>query len=131
MLTGFAKEHYLAANLSQQTFNLAIDYLRNFFEGPGCNRRNLGKWNATNLKPTISQNPNKTTSECLQFLVHTLREVQLGLSEDLRTNSFLHDKLITACQGVPAFRYAITNPPTKICELLNNLQNSITAYEEE
>ncbi|TQS37728.1 hypothetical protein Golomagni_01788 [Golovinomyces magnicellulatus] len=126
MLTGFAKEHYLAANLSQLTFHTAIDHLR-----PGYNRRNLGKWNVTNLKSIISQNSNKTTLECLQFLVHTLREIQHGLSEDLRTNSFLHDKLITACQGVPACRYAIANPPTKIGELLNNLQNSITAYEEE
>ncbi|TQS33198.1 hypothetical protein Golomagni_06465 [Golovinomyces magnicellulatus] len=128
---GFAKEHYLAANLSQLTFHTAIDYLRNFFEGPGYNRRNLGKLNVKNLKLIISQNSNKTTSECLQFLVHTLREIQHGLSEDLRTNSFLHDKLITACQGVPACRYAIANPPTKVGELLKNLQNSITAYEEE
>ncbi|RKF82230.1 hypothetical protein GcM1_173010 [Golovinomyces cichoracearum] len=130
MLTGFSKEHYLAANPSQLTFHLAIDHLRNFLEGPGYYRRNLGKLNATNLKSTISQNPNKTTSECLQFLVHTLREIQHELSEDLRNNS-LHDKLKTECQGVPACRYAIANTPTKIGELLNNLQNSITAYEEE
>ena len=104
MLSRFAKEHYLAANPSYLTFEQAANHLRNFFEGPGYNRRNLGTWNGSSLKLIVSQNKAKPTSECLQIMVQTLREIQHGLTEDLGINSFMHDKIITAFKGVPACR---------------------------
>ena len=36
-----------------------------------------------------------------------------------------------ACQGVPACRYAVSDLPTGVGDLINKLQSSITSYEKE
>ena len=38
---------------------------------------------------------------------------------------------MTACQGSPACRYAVANPPGELGQLINKLQSSITTYEKE
>jgi len=64
-------------------------------------------------------------------MVVNLRQLQYGLEPDLWNVAFFHNKVVTACQGVPACRYAVVDPPTDFGTLLNKLQSSITAYEKE
>ncbi|KAI6247043.1 hypothetical protein HI914_05110 [Erysiphe necator] len=39
--------------------------------------------------------------------------------------------MITACQGVPACKYAVVDPPENLGALLNKLQSSVIAYDKE
>ena len=57
--------------------------------------------------------------------------MQYGLTHDLRLTEFLYNKIIISCQGSPACRYAIADPPPGLPQLINKLQSSITAYEKE
>ncbi|KAI6247044.1 hypothetical protein HI914_05111 [Erysiphe necator] len=45
---------------------MAIEHLRNFFEGPGYNRANLDEWNWIPLMTVINSNPGKPVLECLK-----------------------------------------------------------------
>jgi hypothetical protein len=131
MLKGLAQDHFYNNQLSSRTLEEVCTNLRNFFEGPGYHRRNLDEWNSTTLASTIAKNPEKTTYENVQLLINKLRQLQYGLSPALRNTEFLHNKLVTACQGSPACRYAVSDPPADLGNLINKLQSSITSYEKE
>jgi hypothetical protein len=131
MLKGLAQDHFYNNQLSNRTFDETCTNLRNFFEGPGYHRRNLDKWNSVTLASITSENPDKSTYEVVQLLINTLRQLQYGLTPALRSMEFLYNKLVTACQGSPACRYAVSDPPLDFGELINKLQSSITTYEKE
>ncbi|KAI0995592.1 hypothetical protein K3495_g12589 [Podosphaera aphanis] len=76
-------------------------------------------------------NPEKSTSDCLMLLIKELGKLPHSLREALQTVEYLHDKLVTTCQGVPACRYAISDPPPSLGAFINKLQSSIIAYEKE
>jgi hypothetical protein len=131
MLKGLAQDHFFDNQLSNYTFEDACTNIRSFFEGPGYHRRNLEKWNSITLASITAENPDKSTFETVQTLFHTLRKLQYGLTPALRTKEFYHNKIVTTCQGSPACRYAVSDPPTDLIELINKLQSSITTYEKE
>ncbi|RFU25514.1 hypothetical protein B7463_g10820, partial [Scytalidium lignicola] len=131
MLKGLAQNHFYNNQLSKRTFGEVCTNLRNFFEGPSYHRRNLGKWNSITLASIALKNPGKTTQEHVQLLINELRELQYGLHPALRNAEFLHDKIVTACQGLPACRYAVADPPSDLGQFINKLQSSITTYEKE
>jgi hypothetical protein len=79
----------------------------------------------------MAKNTEKSMFENVQALTNKLRELQYGLPPDLRSVTFLHNKLVTACQGIPACRYAVSDPPADLGLLINKLQSSITSYEKE
>ncbi|KAI1003494.1 hypothetical protein K3495_g4718 [Podosphaera aphanis] len=131
MLKGLALDFYYTNELSNLSFQKVTENLRNYFQGPEFLRKNLGEWNSITLKKIMAENSNKSTVECLQLLIYKLRQLQHGLRNSLQTTEHFHDKLITACQGVPACRYAVSDPPDTIGALINKLQSSINAYEKE
>ena len=100
MLRGLALDHYYT-NLKSNPLGVPFDKLceatRNYFEGPEYKRDILTQWNATKLRTVIDKNTEKSTIECLQILIKDLRHLQHGLDIKLRTDDFLHNKLITAC----------------------------------
>lgn len=104
MLRGLALDYYYT-NLKNVTptppFDQICDTTRNYFEGPEYRRSILGRWNLTTLKSVIGKNTRKLTLDCLQLLIKELRHLQHGLNPDLRTDKFLHNKLINACQELP------------------------------
>ena len=131
MLKGLALNHFFTSQLYNLSFSKACEHLRNFFEGPAFQRSNLIEWNSITLQTIMSENPDKKTSECLQLLITKLSEFQHSLAPSLQTVDFLYSKLVTACQGIPACRYAVSDPPDNLGLLVNKLQSSITAYEKE
>jgi hypothetical protein len=131
MLKGLAQDHFYNNQLSSRTYEEACTNIRSFFEGPGFHRRNLDKWNATTLATMTAKDPEKTTFELVQMLINDLRKLQYGLAPALRSTEFLHNKIITSCQGSPACRYAVSDPPDDLGQLVNKLQSSITTYEKE
>jgi hypothetical protein len=133
MLKGLAQDHYYNSQLSIRLFADACTNIRSFFEGPTYHRRNLDEWNNTDLASITAKDDNykKPIYENVQLLINKLRQLQYCLNPALRTDEFLHNKIVTACQGSPACRYAVSDPPTDIGALINKLQSSITTYEKE
>ena len=112
ILKGIAQDHYYSNLLSQRPLPDVITNLKNFFEGPGFHRRNLASWNNLTLNHVIGlpENAEKSTQDCLRILINTLTKLKFGLEPELRTSAFMHNKLVTACQGVPVYKFAIYNP---------------------
>jgi hypothetical protein len=79
----------------------------------------------------VRKNPLISLHDVVQELVNKLRQLRFGLSPDLRTDTFLHNKIVTACQGVPACRFATSDPPADIGSLLSKIYSSITNHEKE
>jgi hypothetical protein len=132
MLKGLAQDHFYNHRLSERTYDEACENIRGFFEGPAAQRSALDKWNSINLADLMAKNTeNKPTYEVVQSMVKSLRELQYGLSSTLQNDDFLHNKIVTACQGVPACRFAVSDPPPGIGPLVNKLQSSIITYEKE
>ena len=132
MLRGLALDHYYT-NLKSNPLGVSFDKLceatRNYFEGPEYRRDILTQWNAIKLRTVIDKNPEKSTTECLQILIKDLRHLQHGLDIKLRTDDFLHNKLITACQEVEPCKYACYKPADTLAGLINDLRSSIVTYE--
>jgi hypothetical protein len=47
----------------------------------------------------------------------------------LRTDEFLYNKLITACQELEPCKYAYYKPVDTLASLINNLRSFITMYK--
>jgi hypothetical protein len=116
LLKGIALDHFYSHALSQRSLEEAVHNLKNFFEGLGFHRRNLNTWNSITLNTIIArpENTTKSTTECLRILINTLTKLKFGLEPSLRSNSFLNDKLVTACQSVPACKFATYDPPDDV-----------------
>jgi hypothetical protein len=130
-LKGLAQAHYYNSSLSTRSYDAACTHIRNFFEGPEFYRKNLAEWNAAQLQDLIDTYPEKLIGECLRLLIDKLLKLQYGIDVDLRTSKLFVNKLVTACQGVPACRIAISDPPGELSTLINKLQSSITAWKKE
>ena len=99
MLRGLAFDHYytnLKSNPLSVPFNKLYEATHNYFKGPEYKRDIFTQWNATKLWTVINKNTEKLTIEYLQILIKDLRHLQHGLDAKLRTDDFLHNKLITA-----------------------------------
>jgi hypothetical protein len=68
--------------------------------------------------------------ECLQLLIQDLRHLQHELDSALRTEQFILNKLITACQDVSVCQYACFRPSDILVELINDLRSSIVTYQK-
>ncbi len=131
MLRGLALDFYYANIVNKHlNFDGTCNAITNYFEGPEYKRSILAKWNSTSLRSVINGNAGKSTEECLQILISNLRHLQHGLNHDLRSEQFFHNKLINACQDIPAYRYACYRPSDSLTGLINDLRSSITTFEK-
>ena len=101
MLKGFALDYYysdISTSAVALNFDQVCNSIRNYFEGAEYKRSVLSKWNELTLKSVISKSAGKPMEECLEKLIDELRHLQHGLDPELRTDRFIHNKLISACQ---------------------------------
>ena len=133
ILKSTALNYYLNNALELAPIDECCTELRHVFEGPGFHRRNLDKWNEITLRTVANEadNASKSTQECLKIMINRLQELQYGLPQDLKSNDFLHTKIISACAGIPSCKYATSDPPDKLGPLINKLYSSIMNYEKE
>jgi hypothetical protein len=131
MLKGLAQDYYYSSSMSTRTFEEACNHIRQFFEGPEFYRKNLNEWNATSLQSVINENPDKPIYQNFQALIDKLLKQRHGIHPEFRTNLFLTNKLVVACQGVPACRIAVSDPSEDLSTLISKLQSSIVAWEKE
>jgi hypothetical protein len=121
MLKGLALDQYYTNNLSGKTLKEACNSLWTFFEGPGYHYHNLDKWNITTLATITAENPEKSIYKNVQELINTLYKLQYRLTPALQSIEFLHNKIVTACQGLLACRFAVSDPPAELAALINKL----------
>jgi hypothetical protein len=77
-----------------------------------------------------SENEDKFIEKCLQLLIKNLRHLQHDLDSELRSEKFIHNKLINACQDVFACQYACFKLSDSLIGLINDLRSSIIIYQK-
>jgi hypothetical protein len=131
MLTGLALDQYYSASLATKaSFDAACTHLRGFFEGPGAERLATAEWNSVSLEKVIINSKDKSVSTCLRILINKLSKLQHGLAPEFQTPAFMSNKLVTACEGIPACQIAVSDPPRELGPLISKLQSSITSHEK-
>ncbi len=78
----------------------------------------------------MTSNKDKSIEECLQLLIKQLRHLQHGLDSELRSEKFIHNKLINACQNVSACQYVCFKFSDSLADLINDLRSSIVIYQK-
>jgi hypothetical protein len=78
----------------------------------------------------MTSNENKSFEECLQLLIKQLRHLQHDLNSELRSEKFIHNKLINACQNVFVCQYACFKLSDSLIDLINDLRSSIIIYQK-
>ena len=132
MVTGLALEYYYS-NVSistSVTFDEVCNSIRTYFEGSEHRKSVLSRWNMTTLKSIMEKSEGKPMEECLQLLIKNFRHLQHGLNVELRTDKFINNKLINACQDVPACQYACFKPEDGLAGLINDLRSSIITFQK-
>jgi hypothetical protein len=132
MLKGLAFDYYYS-NMSTDIFIIFDEVcfsMRNYFEGAEYRRSILSKWNNLILKSVMTSNEDKSIEECLQLLIKNLRHLQHGLNSELRSEKFIHNKLINACQDVFVCQYACFKFSDSLADLINDLRSSIVIYQK-
>jgi hypothetical protein len=114
------------------TFDEICFSMRNYFEDAEYKRDILSKWNNLILKSIMikSENENKFIEKCLQLLIKNLRHLQHDLNSKLRSEKFLHNKLINTCQDVFACQYVCFKLSDSLIDLINDLRSSIIIYQK-
>jgi lipopolysaccharide biosynthesis protein len=110
------------------TFDEVCFSMRNYFEDVEYRRDILFKWNNLILKSMMTSNEDKSVEKCLQLLIKQLRHLQHDLNSKLRSEKFIHNKLINACQNVTACQYACFKLSDSLIDLINDLRSSIVIY---
>ena len=77
-----------------------------------------------------SENEGKSTLDCLDIFINNLRHLQHGLDSQLQTELFMQNHLITACEEVPACRFACYKFNATLAGQITDLKNSISTYEK-
>ncbi len=78
----------------------------------------------------MTSNEDKSVEECLQLLIKQLRHLQHDLNSKLRSEKFIHNKLINACQDVFVCQYACFKFSDSLIDLINDLRSSIVIYQK-
>ncbi len=134
MLKGLILDYYYS-NMSTDTliiFDEVCFSMRNYFEDAEYRRSILSKWNNLTLKSIMikSENENKFIEKCLQLLIKDLRHLQHDLNSELRSEKFIHNKLINACQDVFVCQYVCFKLSDSLIDLINDLRSSIIIYQK-
>ncbi len=134
MLKGLTLDYYYS-NMSSDIliiFDEVCFSLRNYFENAEYKRSILSKWNNLILKSIMikSENENKFIEECLQLLIKNLRHLQHDLKSELRSEKFIHNKFINACQDVIVCQYVCFKLSDSLVDLINDLRSSMIIYQK-
>ena len=132
MLKRLAIKFYYSNMNTDSSLNLdqICQSIQDYFERAEHRGSVLAKWNGTLLKSVMTklENEEKSMEECLQLLIKDLCHLQYGLDSTLRFESFIYNKLLSACQDTPACQYACFKPSENLTSLINDLQSSIVTF---
>ncbi len=112
------------------TFDEVCFSMKNYFEDVEYRRDILSRWNNLILKSVMTSNESKSIEECLQLLIKQLRHLQHDLNSKLRSEKFIYNKLINACQDVFVCQYVCFKLSDSLIDLIKNLRSSIVIYQK-
>ncbi len=78
----------------------------------------------------MTSNEDKSIEKCLQLLIKQLRHLQHDLNSKLRSETFIYNKLINACQDVFVYQYVCFRFSDSLVNLINDLRSSIIIYQK-
>ena len=132
ILRGLALDRYYSTCTNRgYSLDNICHIMRQHFEGPEHKRNLTSKWDSLTLKTVISRNQGKSTEDCLQLLIEELTHLQHGFDTEYKTEKHLLNKLISACQDVPACEYACCKPSETLSGFINDLQSSIRVHDKK
>ncbi|RKF95947.1 hypothetical protein GcM1_078004 [Golovinomyces cichoracearum] len=76
-----------------------------------------------------NKNIGKSFTECLQILTKKLALMQHGLDKNLRNDTFIHNKIVTACEDQNAFKNICQRPALTLSGLLSDLRSAAELYD--
>lgn len=130
MLRGGALGFYHSSRSNLPTdFKRLCAYIKREFEGDEAERNMLNKWNSITLLGVKAKNKDKTLSESFHIMAVQLRNLQMRLQKEMRDPVHLHNKLMVACQGVPACNLACLNPAKSVPVFIQQLKQAIAVWE--
>jgi len=127
MLRGLALKYYFTHLKDLNLFENVCSGLKSYFEGNEYKRDILAKWNAITLNQVMTQK-GLDTGQAFQELIDKMWELQRGLAKDLQSDTTFYNKLLTACQDVPACKPACFRPAITLAGLISNIKSSIATY---
>ncbi|RKF79612.1 hypothetical protein GcM3_054033, partial [Golovinomyces cichoracearum] len=100
------------------------------FEGPEYQRTLLTNWNKITFESIRQDNKNigKSFTECFQILSRQLALMQHGFDKNLRNDTFIHNKIVTACEDQNAFKNVCQRPALTLSGLLSDLRSAAEFY---
>ena len=133
MLKGKARDFYFntIAN-TDYTFDTMYRMVKDHFETQEKHQRYLADWRETTLLRTISTNPGKPQSVCLQLTIDNLQKVFKGLPMEYHganSETILRDQLINACRGVDECTVALFRPAKTFKGVCADLKNAVSSHE--
>lgn len=131
MLKGEALRYYFDS--IHEWTRLGIDPIsavKGNFENEEHLRFIQSQWDATNLASTMSKNPDRPISECLEIMLRDLQRLYSKIRPELRNDVYYHSKLISATRLVPACHAATGKPSPNISSLIQDLRSSVNQWED-
>lgn len=99
------------------------------FEGREYDIALQKEWNAITLQQYVDRNKGKTLVECLDMMISRLRILQMGMFTTGEDEHIMSNKLVTACEGIPAFSFAIQKPAEDSSKLIIDLRSSAAHFD--
>ncbi|RAL62549.1 hypothetical protein DID88_004400 [Monilinia fructigena] len=131
MLKGSALSFYHSSRDDlPDTFKSLCEYMKQEFEGVQYERNMLAQWNAITLTTVRKSNKDKTLGESFNIMAKELRSLQMRLQKEMRDPIHMHNKLMLACQGVPACDFACFNPAKDVPGFIQQLKQAIATWEK-
>ncbi|RAL63276.1 hypothetical protein DID88_004352 [Monilinia fructigena] len=131
MLKGSALSFYHSSRDDlPDTFKSLCEYMKQEFEGVQYERNMLAQWNAITLTTVRKSNKDKTLGEFFNIMAKELRSLQMRLQKEMRDPIHMHNKLMLACQGVPACDFACFNPAKDVPGFIQQLKQAIATWEK-
>jgi hypothetical protein len=129
MLSGPPLEYYYT-NCRNQNMTITDLYnrYRDHFEGNEHRRNILREWNDITLRKMTRDQPDQPHETTFRNMVQKLQQLQRGLDNELRTESTLRNKIISACEDMEACRVAIARPATTFTGLVNDIFSAICSH---
>ncbi|KAH6661479.1 hypothetical protein F5X68DRAFT_266345 [Plectosphaerella plurivora] len=132
MLKGRAREYYYQhiCPLGPLPLDTMLQKMRNKFETQETHHVYLAKWRETTLTKVRTDNPSKTTPECLETLIERLDQLALALGYTTEAPAGgLRMHLLNACQGHPSCKLALYSPATTYEGVIAQLRAAVATEE--
>ncbi|KAF1986695.1 hypothetical protein K402DRAFT_420770, partial [Aulographum hederae CBS 113979] len=123
MLKERALDYYRQSCQKERDISTLVAYFEAHFENIDHRLQKLDEWQSINLTGEFRKESNagKPKSEVFNNMVNRLRQVQHSLPPEMRTESMLHQKLLSAIRDMPEYASIASIGHTALNPLVNGI----------